>query len=142
MFTRWFAVAFLGLILGTVGIVHAQTSSELLQKGIYMQETVGDLDGAMKVYAQVIQMAKESRANAAQAQYRLGLCQQKKGEQAEAIKTFQALIEQYPDQTDVVAKARALVPASAGLNLLPAPWVDGEVLDLGMKAANGQPLVW
>src|ERR1017187_9226064 len=78
-----------------------QTASELLQKGIYLQETVGDLDSAIKTYRQVVQMAKESRDNAAQAQYRLGLCLLKKDQQAEAAKTFQQIIDLYPEQTDL-----------------------------------------
>ena len=139
MKTKWLATALLASVLGGGMVLRAQTTSELLQKGIYMQETVGDLDGAIKIYQQVAQMAKESRANAAQALYRLGICQQKKGQQAEATKTFRALIEEYPDQTDVVANAQALVPADGSTKLLPAPWGDGESLTFRFKLANGTP---
>lgn len=114
-----------------------QTASDLLQKGIYLQETVGDLDGAIKVYQQIIQMADGSRASAAQAVYRLGLCLQKKGRQAEADKTFQDLIAKYPDQGEVVSKARAFVASTAQPKLLPAPWKDGEVLELFQKLPSG-----
>src|SRR5579859_1495888 len=89
------------------------TTSELLQKGIYLQETVGDLDGAIKVYRQIMQMARQSRANAAQAEYRLGMCLLKKSRQAEAAETFQKLIREYPEQTDVVAKARPYAESAA-----------------------------
>jgi tetratricopeptide (TPR) repeat protein len=89
----------------------APTASELLQKGIYLEETVGDLEGAMRTYKQVTQMAVESRASAAQAEYRMGSCLQKKGQEAEAIKTFQNLIKDYPEQADVVARAKAFLPA-------------------------------
>ncbi|HZR28725.1 MAG TPA: tetratricopeptide repeat protein [Terriglobales bacterium] len=107
------------------------TTSELLQKGIYLQETVGDLDGAIKIYRQITRMAQQSRANAAQAEYRLAICLLKKGQQAEAAKTFSRLIEEYPEQTELVAKAREMIAADSrlgGLTLLPAPWADGEVL--------------
>src|SRR5260221_582797 len=87
------------------------TASELLQKGIYLEETVGDLEGAMRTYKQVTQMAAESRASAAQAEYRMGVCLQKKGQQAEAINTFRSLIKDYPEQADVVAKAKESLPA-------------------------------
>jgi tetratricopeptide (TPR) repeat protein len=113
MTTKWLVTALLGLVLGGGGVLRAQTTTELLQKGIYLQETVGDLDGAIKVYKQVMQMAKESRANAAQAEYRVGLCQQKKGQSSEAILTFRGVIEDYPDQTEFVAKAQALVPSES-----------------------------
>jgi hypothetical protein len=138
MRTKWIAAVAFAAVLGGGTMLYGQTTSELLQKGIYMQETLGDLDGAMAIYKQVAQMAKDSRANAAQAEYRLGLCLQKKGQQAEAAKVFQALITEYPDQTDVVAKAKALGPADATLKLLPAPWVDGELLELRMKIGNGK----
>jgi hypothetical protein len=116
----------------------AQTASELLQKGIYMQETVGDLDGAMKVYRQVVDLTKDSRANAAQAFYRLGVCQQKKGQMADASKTFHQLIQQYPEQTELVASARLALGSE--LELLPAPWVDGEVTELSVKIGPGKPV--
>src|SRR6266700_911055 len=87
------------------------TAYELLQKGIYLEETVGDLEGAMRTYKQVTQMAVESRASAAQAEYRMGVCLQKKGQQAEAINTFRSLIKDYPEQADVVARAKASLPA-------------------------------
>ena len=32
----------------------AQSFLELLQKGIYLQETVGDLDGAIRLYRQIL----------------------------------------------------------------------------------------
>jgi TolA-binding protein len=95
---KWFAVTILGFLLGGGSWLEAQSPSELLQKGIYLQETMGDLDG-IKIYKQVGQMAQQSRAEAAQAQYRLGLCLERKGQQAEAARTFQKLIELYPDQT-------------------------------------------
>lgn len=100
------AICLLLAALGTRAVAQAPTSSELLQKGIYLQETVGDLDGAIKIYRQVIQMAQESRAIAAQAEYRLGVCLQKKGRQAEAASTFQKLLRDYPEQTGVAAHAR------------------------------------
>lgn len=124
----------LGAALLCAAILVSQSPSELLQKGIYLQETVGDLDSAIKLYRQVIQMAKESRDNAAQAQYRLGLCLLKKDQQAEAAKTFQQIIEMYPEQTDLVNKARAALHAPP--KLLPAPWKEGEVLEFATKMGN------
>src|ERR1039457_273453 len=131
---KWFAIAVLASLLGGGHSLQAQTASELLQKGIYLQETMGDLDGAMKIYKQVGQMAQQSRADAAQAQYRLAVCLEKKGQQAEAARTFQKLVELYPEQTDLVAKVKAALPS--GLKLLPAPWVDGEILDYTFTMGN------
>jgi tetratricopeptide (TPR) repeat protein len=134
---KWFAVTILGSLLGGGSWLEAQSASELLQKGIYLQETMGDLDGAIKIYKQVGQMAQQSRADAAQAQYRLGLCLERKGQQSEAARTFQKLTELYPDQADLVAKVKANLPS--GLKLLPAPWVDGEILDFNFTMGNMPP---
>src|SRR5260370_5385416 len=92
--------------LGGNAAGQAATTSELLQKGIYLQETIGDLDGAMKVYRQIALMARESRANAAQAEYRLGVCLHKRGRREEAIDTFYKLIKEYPEKATIMAQAR------------------------------------
>ena len=52
----------------------APSPSELLEKAIYTEETVGDLDAAVKLYEKTIAEAKKAEAVAAKAQYRLALC--------------------------------------------------------------------
>src|SRR5882672_3415640 len=114
-----------------------QSTAELLQKGIYTQETVGDLDGAIKIYRQIVSSASQSRTYAAQAQYRLGVCLLKKGENAEAIKAFQVVVRDYPDQKELVSKARAYVPEESISTLLPVPWADDELSELRIKLPGG-----
>ena len=53
---------------------HADSPSELLEKGIFSEETKGDLDEAIKIYRQILADAKANRGFVAQAQYRLGQC--------------------------------------------------------------------
>ncbi len=89
----------------------AQGVSVLLQKGIYTEETVGDLDAAIKIYQQIVAEAKANRAHVAQAHYRLGMCYVKKGQKQEAVAAFQKLIEQFPKETELVAQARARLSA-------------------------------
>lgn len=121
-----------------VAFLQAQSKPELLQRGIYLQETMGDLDGAIKIYQQIAQTAQESRSIAAQAQFRLGVCLEKKGQHAEAARVLQKVVADYPDMTDLVARAKAMLPS--GLKLLAAPWIDGEVLDFsGTVGNNSQP---
>ena len=109
--------------------------SELLEKGIYSEETKGDLDGAMQLYKQVVSEAKAGQAVAAQAQYRLGVCQYKKRNFSEANAAFEKLIKDYPDQKELVAKARDYL--ASAMALLPPPWVDGEALQLDIKFPTG-----
>jgi uncharacterized protein DUF3108/tetratricopeptide repeat protein len=127
----------LGALLATGGTARAQSVSDLLQKGIYTQETVGDLDAAIKIYRQILTTAKETRSYAAQAQYRLGLCLLQKGDQAEAVKAFEKLIADYPEETELVAKARERIPGET--KLLPAPYSEGEMLEMRLRLPAGMP---
>ena len=61
------------LLLGTVG--SAQTNSELLQKGIYTHETVGDIDAAIRIYQQVIAATPPASDLRVQAQRRLQIAE-------------------------------------------------------------------
>jgi hypothetical protein len=129
---------FLLSVVLTVTLIGAQSKSELLQRGIYLQETMGDLDGAIKIYKQIAETAQQSRSTAAQAEFRLGVCLEKKGQADEAARVLKKVITDYPEQTDLVARAKALLPS--GLKLLPAPWIDGEILDLsGTVGSNSLP---
>ncbi len=127
------------LTCGTVSA--ADSPSDLLQKGIYTEETVGDLDKAIKIYEKIIAEAKANRRFVARAQLRLGKCLSKQGKKEEAEKAFQELIDRFkdsPDQKELVAKARELLPDGSGeMKLDPVPWVDGEQLELRIKLGGG-----
>ncbi len=84
----------------------AESVSELLEKAIYAEETVGDVDKAMTIYKRIVKDAQAARPHAAQACYRLGLCYQKKGEHRLALAAFDKLIERYPEQKKAIARAR------------------------------------
>ena len=49
-------------------------AAALLEKAIYTEQTVGDVDAAMALYRQVIEQAKANRPYVAQAHYRLAMC--------------------------------------------------------------------
>ncbi len=105
----------------------AQPASDLLQSGIYSQETLGDLNAAIKIYRQILNSGAGMRLYAAQAQYRLGTCLLRKGDTVGAKEAFQAVIREYPDQTALVARARESLPP--GNELLRAPWSSTEVAE-------------
>src|SRR5882757_3136892 len=83
----------------------AASPSELLEKGIYTEETKGDVDSAIAIYQQLVAEAKTGQSLAAQAQLRLGLCYLKKGRTPEANEAFAKLIKDFPDEKELVAKA-------------------------------------
>jgi hypothetical protein len=83
-----------------------QTAGELLQKGIYAQESVGDLDSAMKIYRQIAGSPGATRPYVAQAEYRLAQCLAEKGTKADAAMAFRKFLDDYPEQRELVARAR------------------------------------
>jgi hypothetical protein len=113
----------------------AASASELLEQGIYSEETKGDVDAALKLYQQVVTEARASQSVAAQAQYRLGVCYYKKKNFAQATEAFQKLVREFPDQKDMVAAANKYL--AGAVPLLPAPWGDGEEMQLDIKFPTG-----
>jgi hypothetical protein len=133
------AVAAIATILGAT-VASAQSTSELLEKGIYTEETVGDLDAAIEIYQRIVAQSQANRGFVARAQFRLGQCLMKKGKKAEAQKVFQQLVDQFqdsPDQKVLVEKARKQLPGKPELQLDPVPWVDGEHLEMRIKLGTG-----
>src|ERR1035437_10969893 len=122
-------------LLSTAQIASAASPSELLEQGIYSEETKGDVDAALKLYQQVITDAKAGQAVAAQAQYRLGICYYKKKNYAEANAAFEKLVKDYPDQKDLIALANKYL--ANAMPLMPSPWVDGEEQQLDIKFPSG-----
>jgi hypothetical protein len=113
----------------------AATLSDLLEEGIYSEETKGDLDGAIKIYQEIVADNKAGQTVAAQAQFRLAVCLQKKRDHSGATAAFEKLIKDYPDEKELVAAARQYLPAEP--QLLPVPWTDGEELRMIFKFQSG-----
>lgn len=99
--TALLAASLMGLPCG------AQTASELLQKGIYTQDTVGDLATAIQLFRQAVGAAGTERDLAAQAQYRLVQALLRKGDTAMAALEMNRLAQEFPDQRDLVARLSA-----------------------------------
>ena len=135
MYRKFLFVGFLAAGVAVSAPVKAESVSELLEKGIYAQETVGDLDKAISIYKEVVKRAKADQLLAAKAQFNIGQCLLKKGKKAEAEAAFKKLIKDYPGAGELVAKAEKLLPESMPLG--PVPWVDGEVLQLRLRMTTG-----
>jgi hypothetical protein len=122
-------------VLTTAQIAAAASPSDLLEQGIYSEETKGDIDAALKLYQQVVTEAKAGQAVAAQAQYRLGVCYYKKKNYTQANAAFLKLTRDYPDQKDLITLANKYL--ANAMPLMPAPWVDGEEMQLDIKFPTG-----
>jgi len=132
-------VIVLVIALGITAPAAAQSAAELLEKGIYTEQTVGDLTAAIEIYTQVVENDKANRSYVAQAQYRLGMCYLKRGSDAEARVALDKLIREFPEQEQLVARARErLAAAQPALALGPAPWEDGETLEYRMNLPTGK----
>jgi len=99
-----------GVVLGTASLVWPESPSVLLEKGIYTEQTVGDLTKAIEIYQKIIADARAARPAIARAYCRLGECLAKQGKREESIAAFEELIARFPEQKDLVARARTHVP--------------------------------
>ena len=121
--------------LSTAHLTAASSPSDLLEQGIYSEETKGDVDAALKLYQQVVTEAQTGQAVAAQAQYRLGICYYKKKNYSQANAAFLKLTRDFPDQKDLVVLANKYL--ANAIPLMPAPWADGEEMQLDIKFPTG-----
>jgi tetratricopeptide (TPR) repeat protein len=113
----------------------AQDPLILLEKGIYAEETLGNLNDAIGIYQQVVIADTASRATSALALFRLGMCYQKSGRADQAQATFAKLLKQYPEQQDLIAQIPGI--STGPVALRPAPWANGESLQLLIKFPSG-----
>ena len=123
MTSKHFAMAALAaLLMSSSG--NAQNASDVLQKGLHLQEAAGDVDGAIGFFRQVVtSAASTNKPLAAQAQYQLVLCMLQKGDRAAAEKELAALENNFPNMPDLLEKARKLIPGAS--TLLAPPWAEG-----------------
>lgn len=149
----------LALILALVGTIatapadaqsdpaaRSPSLSELLEKAIFTEETLGDLDAAIDIYREILDRAETERGYIAQAHFRLGMCYLKKGQKDEAVAALQKLVEEFPKQQDLVAQARArltelgFAPPEAGVQLRQVWANPGGIL--GSPSADGRYLTF
>jgi tetratricopeptide (TPR) repeat protein len=123
------------LVFGLSSTLAAQDPMVLLEKAIYTEETLGNLNEAIGLYQKVAADVNATRTTSALALFRLGMCYQKNRNDDQAQTIFSKLIKLYPEQQDLIALIPA--PAANPLGLKPAPWADGEVLQLSAKLAGG-----
>ncbi|MBA4409831.1 MAG: hypothetical protein C0397_10470, partial [Odoribacter sp.] len=97
------------------GFLSAQDNkaSVSLAAAIYEEEVSGNLDKAVELYLNILKKYPDDRPVAAKTLYRLGLVNEKMGKQ-KASEYFTRLVNTYPDQTELVALAKARLAALGG----------------------------
>jgi len=139
MFARYVRMFLLVAILAAGPMAFAQSASELLEKGIYTEETAGDLDAAIGIYEQIVGNHDANHTYIARAQFRLGVCYEKKGMEQEAAAAFRQVVERYADQPALVARARVrLTNLGFGTNGETLAMSTRQVWDLALDT-SGRP---
>lgn len=90
--------------------VDAASATDLLEKGIYAEETKGDLKGAAQIYRQLAEDPQTGRSLVAQAQLRLALCQLKMGNKPQATSALERLTQEFPDKDKLLALLGSQLP--------------------------------
>jgi carboxyl-terminal processing protease len=98
------------LMLCAAPMAWGASADWLLEKGIYTEETKGELKAAAEIYQQVVDDSKASRSLVAQAQLRLGLCQLKLGNKPQAISALERLTQEFPDKDKLLALVEQHMP--------------------------------
>jgi carboxyl-terminal processing protease len=88
----------------------AASPDELLEKGIYTEETRGDLKAASQIYQQIAEDPEAQRNLVAQAQLRLGFCELKLGNKPQAISALERLTQEFPDKDALLAVVEKHMP--------------------------------
>lgn len=106
----------------TFGAQNAQDHKVLFEKAKYTMESLGDLEGAIKLFREIVQKFPKEREYAAKSQLYIGLCYMKAGV-TEAQRAFQSVIDNYPEQSEAVkiAKEKLAQMTSGALVTVPKP---------------------
>ena len=97
-------------LLAAAQQARAALAAELLEKGIYTEETKGELKAAVQIYQQIADDPQAERGLVAQAQLRLGLCQLKLGNKPQAISALDRLTQEFPDKDKLLAIVEQQMP--------------------------------
>lgn len=115
------------LYLATSG--WAQTAAERYEKGLFNQQTAGNLDAAIEAYRQAIATAGTDRALAGRAQVQLVGTLLQKGDTQGASREFNTFVLNYADQTEMIAKLASVIKAAG---VAPTPELSNGTLQNGV----------
>jgi Tol biopolymer transport system component len=102
------ATVVLLLALGA-GTALAQSGYDLFQKALVKERAVGDVEEALRLYQRIVKEFSGNHALAAKAELRMGLLYDRLGRKADAQRSYQAVVNQYADQTSEARQARAKI---------------------------------
>ncbi len=100
-------IAILTLLAFSFGSLAIQNGYDLFQKALAKERAEGNLEEAIALYQKVIEESKDESL-AAKAQFRIGVCYEKLGEQKARLaqEAYQKVVDNYPGQLEVVRLAK------------------------------------
>ena len=118
--------------------VSAQKGYETFNRALAAEKADGDLRAAIRLYEQAIREAGKDRQLASRALLRIGDCYRRLGD-AQARTAFSRILNEFAEQTDVVAEARSrLEPTSEAGAVRLAVTLDGSIQFDGPINADGR----
>jgi Tol biopolymer transport system component len=93
-----------GFVLVSTGYGQ-RTAEQLYQSALYKEEIEGELDAAIKIYETIIKQYPENRPVSAKSLLHSGICKERLG-MKEAQKSYERVVREYSDQSDIVAQAK------------------------------------
>ncbi len=106
---------FLMLLAGSLQLSAQETKAvDLMSKALYEENINADFNKASLIYQQVVKDFSQDKKTCAQATYRLGLCSEKLG-QAKAQEYFISVVENFPDEQNLVLLAKAKLTKTEGI---------------------------
>ncbi len=106
--------SFLGIFILAVslGLILAanakQSAEELYEAAVFKKDADGDMEGAIKIFREIVERFPSNVEIAAKAQLQIGICYEKLGQKtiAQAQEAFQKVVDNYPTQSEEVKIAR------------------------------------
>ena len=95
--------------LGVIrGVVTQESAKELYEAAVFKKNADGDYQGAIQIFNEILKRFPEDKSIAAKAQLNIGTCYEKLGLK-EALKAYQKVIENFPQQHEEVQAAKERV---------------------------------
>jgi Tol biopolymer transport system component len=85
-----------------------QSAEELYEAAIFKKDADGDMEGAIRIFREIVERFPSNVEIAAKAQLQIGICYEKLGQKntKQAQEAFQKVVDNYPTQSDEVKIAR------------------------------------
>jgi Tol biopolymer transport system component len=107
------------LFFSTTTTFSQQSSGQLFEKALYMEEVSGELQKAIEIYQAIVDKFPNDRPVAAKAQFHIGVCYEKLGLK-QAQQAYREVVNNYPDQQGEVAMAKERLNRLLALQEVPA----------------------